>query len=220
MPINPAFFKPIKKEGKIMKIFNTLKALLSNKADEINQKLIEDNPEAILEQAIKEKKIQLSSNEEKLAEMHSFFIDHQKQTNVLKNNLVKIQQNISVAQRQGDMDAVKEGTALYKQREFELSERITSEIEIQNSINEITELLKKQRSEIEKLETEKLSLLAKLKSANMKEQIMNLSSSITFDNDDSFANARESINKKINKVKGKEIVTGSTETSSKYFKGL
>ena len=220
MPINPAFFKPIKKEGKIMKIFNTLKALLSNKADEVNQKLIEDNPEAILEQAIKEKKIQLSSNEEKLAEMHSFFIDHQKQTNVLKNNLVKIQQNISVAQRQGDMDAVKEGTALYKQREFELSERITSEIEIQNSINEITELLKKQRSEIEKLETEKLSLLAKLKSANMKEQIMNLSSSITFDNDDSFANARESINKKINKVKGKEIVTGSTETSSKYFKGL
>ena len=220
MPINPAFFKPIKKEGKIMKIFNTLKALLSNKADEVNQKLIEDNPEAILEQAIKEKKIQLSSNEEKLAEMHSFFIDHQKQTNVLKNNLVKIQQNISVAQRQGDMDAVKEGTALYKQREFELSERITSEIEIQNSINEITELLKKQRSEIEKLETEKLSLLAKLKSANMKEQIINLSSSITFDNDDSFANARESINKKINKVKGKEIVTGSTETSSKYFKGL
>ena len=220
MPINPAFFKPIKKEGKIMKIFNTLKALLSNKADEVNQKLIEDNPEAILEQAIKEKKIQLSSNEEKLAEMHSFFIDHQKQTNVLKNNLVKIQQNISVAQRQGNMNAVKEGTALYKQREFELSERITSEIEIQNSINEITELLKKQRSEIEKLETEKLSLLAKLKSANMKEQIINLSSSITFDNDDSFANAREAINKKINKVKGKEIVTGSTETSSKYFKGL
>ena len=220
MPINPAFFKPIKKEGKIMKIFNTLKALLSNKADEVNQKLIEDNPEAILEQAIKEKKIQLSSNEEKLAEMHSFFIDHQKQTNVLKNNLVKIQQNISVAQRQGDMNAVKEGTALYKQREFELSERITSEIEIQNSINEITELLKKQRSEIEKLETEKLSLLAKLKSANMKEQIMNLSSSITFDNDDSFANAREAINKRINKVKGKGIVTGSTETSSKYFKGL
>ena len=203
-----------------MKIFNTLKALLSNKADEVNQKLIEDNPEAILEQAIKEKKIQLSSNEEKLSEMHSFFIDHRKQTNVLKNNLVKIQQNISVAQRQGDMDAVKEGTALYKQREFELSERITSEIEIQNSINEITQLLKKQRSEIEKLETEKLSLLTKLKSANMKEQIMNLSSSITFDNDDSFANAREAINKKINKVKGKEIVTGSTETSSKYFKGL
>lgn len=203
-----------------MKIFNTLKALLSNKADEVNQKLIEDNPEAILEQAIKEKKIQLSSNEEKLSEMHSFFIDHQKQTNVLKNNLVKIQQNISVAQRQGDMDAVKEGTALYKQREFELSERITSEIEIQNSINEITELLKKQRSEIEKLETEKLSLLAKLKSANMKEQIMNLSSSISFDNNDSFANAREAINKRINKVKGKEIVTGSTETSSKYFKGL
>lgn len=220
MPINPAFFKPIKKEGRIMKIFNTLKALLSNKADEVNQKLIEDNPEVILEQAIKEKKIQLSSNEEKLAEMHSFFIDHQKQTNVLKNNLVKIQQNISVAQRQNDMDSVKEGTALYKQREFELSERITSEIEIQNSINEITELLKKQRSEIEKLETEKLSLLAKLKSANMKEQIMNLSSSITFDNDDSFANAREAINKKINKVKGKEIVTDSTETSSKYFKGL
>lgn len=203
-----------------MGILKTLKTLFNNKADEVNQKLIEDNPEAILEQAIKEKKMQLSNNEGKLAEMHSFLIDHEKQTTLLKNNLIKIQQNISVAQRQGEINAVKEGTSLYKQRESELSERIISENEIKDAIKEITELLKQQKNEIDKLETEKISLLAKLKSANMKEQIMNLTSSISFENDDSFANARDSVNKRINKVKGKEIVVNNTETSSKYFKGL
>jgi phage shock protein A len=202
-------------------IIKTIKALFDNKVDETNQKMIEDNPEAILNQAIKDEKSQYNQNEIKLSEMHSHLIEHQNQTTILKNKLVKIQQNISLAQRNGDIEAVKEGTALYKQREMELAERIEVEKEIESAINEITEFMKTQRHEIEKLESEKVSLLARLSSANVKEEVMNLTSSMNFkDNSSSFASARDAINKKINKVKGREIVNNSTQSSSKYFKGL
>nr|DAL39632.1 MAG TPA_asm: PspA/IM30 family [Caudoviricetes sp.] len=204
-----------------MGIIKTIKALFDNKVDETNQKMIEDNPEAILNQAIKDEKSQYNQNEIKLSEMHSHLIEHQNQTTILKNKLVKIQQNISLAQRNGDIEAVKEGTALYKQREMELAERIEVEKEIESAINEITEFMKTQRHEIEKLESEKVSLLARLSSANVKEEVMNLTSSMNFkDNSSSFASARDAINKKINKVKGREIVNNSTQSSSKYFKGL
>ena len=204
-----------------MGIIKTIKALFDNKVDETNQKMIEDNPEAILNQAIKDEKSQYNQNEIKLSEMHSHLIEHQNQTTILKNKLVKIQQNISLAQRNGDIEAVKEGTALYKQREMELAERIEVEKEIESAINEITEFMKTQRHEIEKLESEKVSLLTRLSSANVKEEVMNLTSSMNFkDNSSSFASARDAINKKINKVKGREIVNNSTQSSSKYFKGL
>lgn len=204
-----------------MGIIKTIKALFDNKVDETNQKMIEDNPEAILNQAIKDEKSQYNQNEIKLSEMHSHLIEHQNQTTILKNKLVKIQQNISLAQRNGDIEAVKEGTALYKQREMELAERIEVEKEIESAINEITEFMKTQRHEIEKLESEKVSLLARLSSANVKEEVMNLTSSMNFkDNSSSFVSARDAINKKINKVKGREIVNNSTQSSSKYFKGL
>lgn len=204
-----------------MGIIKTIKALFDNKVDETNQKIIEDNPEAILNQAIKDEKAQYKQNEIKLSEMHSHHIEHKNQTSILRNNLIKIQQNISLAQRQGDVEAVKEGTSLYKQREMELAERIEIEKEIESAINEITEFMKTQRYEIEKLESEKVSLLARLSSANVKEEVMNLTSSMNFkENSSSFASAREAINKKINKVKGREIVNNSTQSSSKYFKGL
>lgn len=204
-----------------MGIIKTIKALFDNKVDETNQKMVEDNPEAILNQAIKDEKAQYKQNEIKLSEMHSHHIEHKNQTSILRNNLIKIQQNISLAQRQGDVEAVKEGTSLYKQREMELAERIEIEKEIESAINEITEFMKTQRYEIEKLESEKVSLLARLSSANVKEEVMNLTSSMNFkDNSSSFASAREAINKKINKVKGREIVNNSTQSSSKYFKGL
>lgn len=204
-----------------MGIIKTIKALFDNKVDETNQKMIEDNPEAILNQAIKDEKTQYKQNEMRLSEMHSHHIEHKNQTSILRNNLIKIQQNISLAQRQGDVEAVKEGTSLYKQREMELAERIEIEKEIESAINEITEFMKTQRYEIEKLESEKVSLLARLSSANVKEEVMNLTSSMNFkENSSSFASAREAINKKINKVKGREIVNNSTQSSSKYFKGL
>ena len=126
-----------------------------------------------------------------------------------------------MAQRANDMEAVSEGTLLFKQRESELAERIEVEKEISAAIKEITEFMIEQKQKINKLETEKISLLARLNSANVKEGIMDLKSSVTFNNSNSFASAREAINKKINRVNGRESINKATnQTSSKYFKGL
>lgn len=204
-----------------MGLFKTIKNLVKGKVEEANQNIIEKNPEIILDEAIIEQKKQYRENEMKIAEMQGQFLEHQKETEKLKQSLIKIQQGISMAQRANDMEAVSEGTLLFKQRESELAERIEVEKEISAAINEITEFMIEQKQKINKLETEKISLLARLNSANVKEGIMDLKSSVTFNNSNSFASAREAINKKINRVNGRESINKATnQTSSKYFKGL
>ena len=204
-----------------MSLIKTLKSLVKGKVEEANQNIIEKNPEIILDEAIIEQKKQYRENEMKIAEMQGQFLEHQKETEKLKQSLIKIQQGISMAQRANDMEAVSEGTLLFKQRESELAERIEVEKEISAAIKEITEFMIEQKQKINKLETEKVSLLARLNSANVKEGIMDLKSSITFNNSNSFASAREAINKKINRVNGRESINKATsQTSSKYFKGL
>ena len=204
-----------------MGFLKTLKSLVKGKVEETNQNIIEKNPEIILDEAIAEQKEQYLQNEMKIAEMQGQFTEHQKGTEKLKQSLIKIQQGISMAQRANDMEAVSEGTLLFKQRENELAERIEVEKEISAAIKEITEFMIEQKQQINKLETEKISLLARLNSANVKEGIMDLKSSITFNNSNSFASAREAINKKINRVNGRESINKATsQTSSKYFKGL
>ena len=204
-----------------MGLIKTIKNLVKGKVEEANQSIIEKNPEIILDEAIIEQKKQYRENEMKIAEMQGQFLEHQKETGKLKQSLIKIQQGISMAQRANDMEAVSEGTLLFKQRESELAERIEVEKEISAAIKEITEFMIEQKQKINKLETEKISLLARLSSANVKEGIMDLKSSVTFNNSNSFASAREAINKKINRVNGRESINKATnQTSSKYFKGL
>lgn len=204
-----------------MGFLKTLKSLVKGKVEEANQSIIEKNPEIILDEAITDQKKQYRENEMKIAEMQGQFLEHQKETEKLKQSLIKIQQGISMAQRANDMEAVSEGTLLFKQRESELAERIEVEKEISAAIKEITEFMIEQKQKINKLETEKISLLARLNSANVKEGIMDLKSSVTFNNSNSFASAREAINKKINRVNGRESINKATsQTSSKYFKGL
>ena len=204
-----------------MSLIKTLKSLVKGKVEEANQNIIEKNPEIILDEAIIEQKKQYRENEMKIAEMQGQFLEHQKETEKLKQSLIKIQQGISMAQRANDMEAVSEGTLLFKQRESELAERIEVEKEISAAIKEITEFMIEQKQKINKLETEKISLLARLNSANVKEGIMDLKSSVTFNNSNSFASAREAINKKINRVNGRESINKAiNQTSSKYFKGL
>ena len=204
-----------------MGFLKTLKSLVKGKVEEANQNIIEKNPEIILDEAITDQKKQYRENEMKIAEMQGQFLEHQKETEKLKQSLIKIQQGISMAQRANDMEAVSEGTLLFKQRESELAERIEVEKEISAAIKEITEFMIEQKQKINKLETEKISLLARLNSANVKEGIIDLKSSVTFNNSNSFASAREAINKKINRVNGRESINKATnQTSSKYFKGL
>lgn len=205
-----------------MGLFKTLKNMVTGKIEDINDKIIEDNPELILEQTIKEQEERYLENEEKASEMKSQLIQHKKETAKLRDNLIKIQQRISIAQRDGNAEEVALGNQLYKQREKELIERLDIEKEIEEAVSEILDFLKESKEEIRKLESEKASLIAKLNSANMKEEIMNLKSTINRGNTNSFATARNTINKRIDKINSRNSIreTTSETKGSKYFNGL
>lgn len=205
-----------------MGLFKTLKNMVTGKIEDINDKIIEDNPELILEQTIKEQEERYLENEEKASEMKSQLIQHKKETAKLRDNLIKIQQRISIAQRDENAEEVALGNQLYKQREKELIERLDIEKEIEEAVSEILDFLKESKEEIRKLESEKASLIAKLNSANMKEEIMNLKSTINRGNTNSFATARNTINKRIDKINSRNSIreTTSETKGSKYFNGL
>ena len=205
-----------------MGLFKTLKNIVTGKIEDINDKIIEDNPELILEQTIKEQEERYLENEEKASEMKSQLVQHKKETARLRDNLIKIQQRISIAQRDGNTEEVALGNQLYKQREKELIERLDIEKEIEDAVSEILDLLKESKEEIRRLESEKASLIAKLNSANMKEEIMNLKSTINRGNTNSFATARNTINKRIDKINSRNSIreTTSETKGSKYFNGL
>lgn len=205
-----------------MGLFKTLKNMVTGKIEDINDKIIEDNPELILEQTIKEQEERYLENEEKASEMKSQLIQHKKETAKLRDNLIKIQQRISIAQRDGNAEEVALGNQLYKQREKELIERLDIEKEIEEAVSEILDFLKESKEEIRRLESEKASLIAKLNSANMKEEIMNLKSTINRGNTNSFATARNTINKRIDKINSRNSIreTTSETKGSKYFNGL
>ena len=205
-----------------MGLFKTLKNIVTGKIEDINDKIIEDNPELILEQTIKEQEERYLENEEKASEMKSQLVQHKKETARLRDNLIKIQQRISIAQRDGNTEEVALGNQLYKQREKELIERLDIEKEIEDAVSEILDFLKESKEEIRRLESEKASLIAKLNSANMKEEIMNLKSTINRGNTNSFATARNTINKRIDKINSRNSIreTTSETKGSKYFNGL
>ena len=205
-----------------MGLFKTLKNIVTGKIEDINDKIIEDNPELILEQTIKEQEERYLENEEKASEMKSQLVQHKKETARLRDNLIKIQQRISIAQRDGNTEEVALGNQLYKQREKELIERLDIEKEIEEAVSEILDFLKESKEEIRRLESEKASLIAKLNSANMKEEIMSLKSTINRGNTNSFATARNTINKRIDKINSRNSIreTTSETKGSKYFNGL
>ena len=205
-----------------MGLFKTLKNIVTGKIEDINDKIIEDNPELILEQTIKEQEERYLENEEKASEMKSQLVQHKKETARLRDNLIKIQQRISIAQRDGNTEEVALGNQLYKQREKELIERLDIEKEIEEAVSEILNFLKESKEEIRRLESEKASLITKLNSANMKEEIMNLKSTINRGNTNSFATARNTINKRIDKINSRNSIreTTSETKGSKYFNGL
>lgn len=70
-----------------MGLLKTLKTLFDGKVEETNQKIIEQNPEIILEQAIREQKEQYADNEKKAAEMVGQLTEHRKETERLKEIL-------------------------------------------------------------------------------------------------------------------------------------
>lgn len=208
----------------LKKLFSNLAASIGIKADGVADKLVEQNPEQFLELAIKNEKLLVEKNETKLAEI-----------NVLKNSLsadvkdyVETLKKISVGIRRASMDGDNEsvliGNEKFKEVEAEHDEAKNNLKEIEVAYDEVFNLIIEQKKNIKKMETEKKSIISRLRSAQTKEDVMKITGSITTDGGSasSFAKAREVLNKKTNSINSldatkKALSAGSTGKKSKYF---
>ncbi|MGL5768061.1 MAG: hypothetical protein ACRCX8_20675 [Sarcina sp.] len=208
----------------IKKLLSNLAATIGIKADGAADKLVEQNPEQFLELAIKNEKLLIEKNETKLAEI-----------NVLKNSLstdvkdyVETLKKISVGIRRASMDGDNEsvliGNEKFKEVEAEHDEAKNNLKEIEVAYDEVFNLIIEQKKNVKKMESEKKSIISRLRSAQTKEDVMKITGSITTDGGSasSFAKAREVLNKKTNSINSldatkKALSAGSTGKKSKYF---
>lgn len=211
-----------------MSLGNFLKnatAVVKGMLGDASDKIAQDNPEYVLNEAILKAKDNIAETEEKVANLITIQRKTETEENELKNKLCKIQSRIGMAQRDGEKEAVVELTTYYKETEKELEDLLNTKKEIDDGVNELKEFILNSEKEIKKLEREKNKLLVQLQTAKTKEEIMNIKSS--FKNDTSyqseFNRVREQINKKVEHVKSKEELNkykSNSNSNSKYFDGI
>lgn len=207
----------------IAKLLKTGWDLLSGKANETSDKIIENNPEIMLQQAI-DKEIESYKKEEQTigslnGEKNKILNDIEKR----KSDLIKIQKAIAEAQKEQNTEDIQEGMRLYKQRENEI-------IDLQKVVNDIAEAvaeastnLKERQKEINTLSNEKTKLLSQLEIAKQKERVLAITGGLNKNprtSTQEFSKIKNIIENKVNTVKGIEEVRKETTSSSSRFKGL
>lgn len=211
-----------------MSLGNFLKnatAVVKGMLGDASDKIAQDNPEYVLNEAILKAKDNIAETEEKVANLITIQRNTSEEEKELKNKLGKIQTRIGMAQRDGAKEAVAELTTYYKETEKELEDLLSTKKEIDEGVNELKQFILNSEKEIKKLEREKNKLLVQLQTAKTKEEIMSIKSS--FKNDTSyqseFNRVREQINKKVEYVKSKEELNkykSNSNSNSKYFDGI
>lgn len=197
-------------------------ALINEKINKTNKMMIEKNPEEIMDSAIREAKIEYAKKEDNIARMK---VNLNKQTVAIdekKSNLSKIRVLKAQCQREGDTEGVKEANSLYKEREGELVSLINTQKETEKLLGEVIEYMQNKRKEIEKLETEKTSLLIRLENTKTKDELLSLTSSIFEDKSVTrkFGETKKVIEEKIGVIDARvEINNVGTKTTGR-FKGL
>lgn len=207
----------------IVKLLKTGLDLLSGKANATSDKIIENNPEIMLQQAIEAEIATYEKDELAIGnlnrEKNKVLEDIEKR----KDDLKKIQRGISAAQKEHNTEDIQEGMSLYKQRENEIIELQKVANEIVASVTEATNQLKEKKKQIGNLQHEKTNLMAKLKIAEQKERILELTGGLNKNSNTStreFEKIKNIIENKINTIKGVEEVRKETTSSSSRFKGL
>lgn len=211
-----------------MSLGNFLKnatAVVKGMLGDASDKIAQDNPEYILNEAILKAKDNIAETEEKVANLITIQRKTETEENELKNKLCKIQSRIGMAQRDGEKEAVVELTTYYKETEKELEDLLNTKKEIDDGVNELKEFILNSEKEIKKLEREKNKLLVQLQTAKTKEEIMNIKSSFKKDTSyqSEFNRVKEQINKKVEHVKSKEELNkykSNSNSNSKYFDGI
>lgn len=198
-----------------------VKGIIGDTSDKIAQ----DNPEYVLNEAILKAKDNIAETEEKVANLITIQRKTEQETEQMKEKLCKIQSRIGMAQRDGEKEAVIELTSYYKETEKELEDLLNTKKEIDDGVKELKEFILNSEKEIKKLEREKNKLLVQLQTAKTKEEIMNIKSSFKKDTSyqSEFNRVKEQINKKVENVKSKEELNRyktNSNPKSKYFDGI
>lgn len=208
----------------IKKLLSNIASSIGIKADEAADKLVEKNHEQFLELAIRNEKLLVEENEKKLAEINVLKNSLSEDVKGYVDTLKKISVGIRRASMDGDNESVLIGNEKFKEIEAEHDEAKNNLNEIEVAYDEVFNLIIEQKKNINKMETEKKSIISRLKAAQTKEDVMKITGSITTDGGSasSFAKAREVLNKKTNSINSldatkKALSAGSTGKKSKYF---
>lgn len=211
-----------------MSLENLLKnatAVVKGMLGDASDKIAQDNPEYVLNEAIIKATNNIKETEEKVNNLLTFQRETEKEKTELEEKLKIIQNNIKRAAKDGVKEAIIELNALYKKTEEELAELLKDKKEMDDGIEELKQFILNSEDEIKKLEREKKMLLVQLQRAKTKEEIMNIKSSFKKDTSyqSEFNRVKEQINKKIENVKSREELNKyktNSNNNSKYFEGL
>lgn len=206
-------------------LLKNAKAVVKGMLGDASDKIAQDNPEYVLNEAIAKATDNIKETEEKVSNLLTFQRETEKEKIGLEEKLKIIQNNIKRATIDGAKEAIIELNALYKKTEEELAELLKYKKEMDDSIEELKQFILNSEKEIKKLEREKNKLLVQLQTAKTKEEIMNIKSSIRKDTSyqSEFNRVKEQINKKVEHVKSKEELNKyktNSNNNSKYFEGL
>lgn len=193
----------------LKKFFNNLGTLISGKSEEAAIKLVEQNPEAFLNEAIENDRKRIEELKNSLVQIEVLkkpIVDNEK---TLRENLVKIQVKIRQASNSGNRELEIQATERYKLRAGELDLVVADLKEIKEQEDSVFAEIKALEENIKKSEADKNTILANLKLAKSKEEIMKLTGQIktgSSSSADTFNTAKGIIEKQTQKARSTTAV--------------
>lgn len=207
------------------KLFNNVADLLSGKANQSAEKLVEDNPEIFLDKAIKNEKLRVEELKNALIEIEFHKKSIIEDRDNREEGLKKIEFLIKKAKTEEDSESELKGTELLNLRQKEYNGIVASLTSIEEKQTELLKSIKEITANINKMEIEKSNIIAELNLAKSRENIINITNQITEtgnSSSESFAAAREVLEKKIRKVESMESINKKLDSKVKDdpFEGL
>lgn len=205
----------------LINIIKTLMGIFKGKVRELDESIIQNNPSYMLDEAIEEANSIVEEYNRKLVEFKTQQGDINNRIKDCEVALSKIQKGIREASKDGDVESVKLGNTLYKDKEKELVSLHELKEQIDLGVVEFEGYVREAVKEVDRLDIEKQKLLVQLENAKIKEGIMNLRSSIKTGKPNTyntkFNQVKEQINKKVQQVNTLESLNKGTSSKNKYF---
>lgn len=205
----------------LINIIKTIISIFKGKVKEMDDAIVQTNPSYVLDEAIEEANNIVEDYNRKLVEFKTQQEDNNNKIKECEAKLSEIQNGIKRASKDGDVESVKFGNSLYKDKERELVSLYELKEQIDLGIVEFEGFVREAIKEVDRLDMEKKKLLVQLENAKIKEGIMNIRSSIKTGKPNTyntkFNQVKEQINKKVQQVNALESLNKGSSSKNKYF---